>query len=90
MEISKKMIIFNHQYYGKHYFDRHERNENKRNNDLIMERQIAPDEMRLKDPRTGFDFKSLYVIQKLFIARPSRNILVEFVKNRIPEITAEK
>ena len=84
------MIIFNHQYYDKKYFYRHERTETTCNHNRVRERMIEPNEMRLKDPRVVFDFKPLYAIQNLFISRPTRDNLVEFVKNRIPEITAEQ
>ena len=56
----------------------------------VLDRLIEPNEIRLKDPRTGFDYASTYAIQHLFITRPSCANLVLFIKNSIPEIIAEQ
>ena len=59
MEISNEMTIFNHQYYDKRSFDRHERAKTTRNHNRL--------EIRLKDPRTGYDFDPQYAIQFFLI-----------------------
>ena len=90
MEISEKMIIFYHQYYDQVSFDKHERNETIINKRRVRERLIEPDAICLKDPRTGMDFNPTFAIRTLYHARPSRDILVLFIKKRIPEITEEE
>ena len=90
MKISKDMIISNHQFYDRHSFDRHERTENSCNQCRVRKRDIVTDEMCLKDPRTGMNYEPGYTIQHLFITRPSHANLALFIKNRIPEITAEQ
>ena len=44
----------------------------------------------MKDPRTGTDFNPTFAIRTLYHLRSSRDILVDFIKKRIPEITEEE
>ena len=90
MEIPQNMIIFNHQYYNRICFDKHERNENTLNHRRVRQEQIEPDKMRLKDLRTGMGFNPGFAIRTLYHAHPSRDILVQFIKKRIREITKEE
>ena len=89
MEIFQNMIIFNHQYYDRICFDRHERNKNTLNHRRARHGRIEADKMRLKDPRTGMDFNPSFAICTLYHTRPSRDILAQFIKKGILEITEE-
>ena len=80
IERTDDMITFNHQYYNRQCFDRHERPEASHNHRYGTFRY----------PRTGWDFDAHTVIQKYYITRPTHAKLVELVKHCIPSVRTEQ
>ena len=90
MEITDHMIIFNHQYYDRTSFDIHRGAETLLNERRVRSGTIRQDEIRLKDPRTGQDFNPTFAMRTLYHPRPTREVLQNFIRQRIRDITAEE
>ena len=89
LDYSENMVLFNHQFYDRTNFDSHRSSETRLNERRIRLGQISRDGARLKDPRTGEDYNSTYALRCLYNANPTRAIIKDVVRNRIPHMTEE-